>query len=60
MSVKAIHLELVSELTTNAFIAAYRQIVSRRGLPQNIYSDNGTNFVGAERELQRQYTWLNW
>ncbi|XP_067217199.1 uncharacterized protein [Linepithema humile] len=48
---KAVHLELVSDLTTEGFIAALRRFVSRRGKPADIYSDNGTNFVGAKREL---------
>jgi hypothetical protein len=48
---KAIHIELVTELTTAEFLAALRRFVARRGLPQNIYSDNATNFVGANNEL---------
>lgn len=49
---KAIHLEATSELTTAAFLATLRRFVARRGCPQHIYSDNGTNFVGANRELK--------
>jgi len=49
---RAIHIELVSNLTSEAFIAALRRFSSRRGKPANIYSDNGTNFVGANRELK--------
>jgi hypothetical protein len=48
---KAIHIELVTELTTAEFLAALRRFIARRGLPQNIYSDNATNFVGANNEL---------
>lgn len=51
MATKAIHIELVSDLTTDTFLAALKRFVSRRGLPANIYSDNGTNFVGASKEL---------
>ena len=43
---KAVHLELVSDLSTAACIAAIRRFVSRRGCPRNLYSDNGKNFVG--------------
>ncbi|XP_063924137.1 uncharacterized protein LOC135138171 isoform X1 [Zophobas morio] len=52
MSTKAVHLELVSELTTANFLAALKRFVSRRGVASNIYSDNATNFVGAHNELQ--------
>ena len=48
---KAIHLELVSDLSTAACIAAIRRFVSRRGCPKNLYSDNGENFVGSEKEI---------
>lgn len=48
---KAIHIEVVEELTKNAFIAALRRFSARRGKPATIWSDNGTNFVGAQREL---------
>lgn len=51
MSVKAIHIELVSDLTAEAFVAALRRMVSRRGSICNIYSDNGTNFVRANKDL---------
>ncbi|XP_018395454.1 PREDICTED: uncharacterized protein LOC108773960, partial [Cyphomyrmex costatus] len=50
---KAIHLEATSELSTAAFLATLRRFVSRRGCPKEIWSDNGTNFIGANRELER-------
>jgi len=59
MSIKAIHLEVVSDLTSEGFIGALRRFVSRRGLPQHIYSDNGTNFVGANNQLREMYVLLN-
>ncbi|XP_062534087.1 uncharacterized protein LOC134203222 [Armigeres subalbatus] len=49
--VKAVHLEVVGDLTTQAFVAALRRFVSRRGRPEIIMCDNATNFVGARREL---------
>jgi len=52
MTTKAIHLELVSNLTSEAFIAALKHFTARRGLIDHLYSDNGTNFVGANRELK--------
>ena len=51
-SVKAVHLEPVSELTTSAFIATLRRFIARRGIPTTIWSDNGTNFVGAAKEIK--------
>jgi hypothetical protein len=50
---KAIHVELVPELSTEAYIASLRHFIARRGLCTNIYSDNGTNFVWAEKELKK-------
>lgn len=48
---RAVHLEVVEDLTSNAFVAALRRFMSRRGRCAKIYSDNGTNFVGAQKEL---------
>lgn len=48
---KAIHLELTSDLSTESFIAAFRRFIARRGHVSDCYTDNGTNFVGANRQL---------
>ncbi|XP_058799806.1 uncharacterized protein LOC131669141 [Phymastichus coffea] len=52
---KAIHLELVSDLTTATFIAAFRRFVSRRGLCKQLVSDNATTFRGADAELRAMF-----
>ena len=52
LSVKAVHLEVVSGLTTEAFIAALRRFIARRGCPTLIWSNHGSNFVGAKNELK--------
>jgi len=52
MATKAIHLELVSYLTSEAFIAALKCFIARRGLIDHLYSNNGSNFVGVNRELK--------
>lgn len=51
LATRAIHLELVRDYSTSAFLAAFERFTSRRGLPTNLYSDNGTNFQGANKEL---------
>ena len=48
---KAMHLELVSDLTADSFLNALKRFIARRGIIKNIHSDNATNFIGAEREL---------
>lgn len=54
MTTKALHIELVSSLTTAAFIAALKRFIARRGLCTDVYSDCGTNFVGGNRVLARE------
>ncbi|XP_061726239.1 uncharacterized protein LOC133531837 [Cydia pomonella] len=51
LATRALHLELVSDLTKEAFIAALDRFIARRGKPRTIFSDNGTTFVGAANEL---------
>lgn len=53
MVTRAVHLELVSDMTTSAFIAALQRFVSRRGIVHELHSDNGTNFRGANHELNQ-------
>ena len=52
MATKAVHLELVSEMSTVAFLACFDRFLSRRGLPAHVYSDCGRNYVGAARHLR--------
>ncbi|XP_055714991.1 uncharacterized protein LOC129809200 [Phlebotomus papatasi] len=55
---KAIHLEVVGDLTTHSFIAALRRFVARRSAPSHIYCDNATNFRGADSLLKGLLTQL--
>lgn len=52
MSTKAVHLELVPDLSTDSFLNALRRFISRRGLCTDIYSDCGRNFVGCNNYLK--------
>ncbi|XP_062703553.1 uncharacterized protein LOC134286008 [Aedes albopictus] len=52
LSIRAVHLEVVSSLSTDSCKKAFRRFIARRGAPQEVYSDNGTNFVGTNRDLQ--------
>lgn len=55
---RAVHIELAQDLTSDSFINAVLRFVSRRGPPTVIYSDNGTNFRGAEQDvLKAMKTW---
>jgi len=49
---RAVYIDIVSELSTAAFLSSLDRFISRRGVPSTIYSDLGTNFVGAARELK--------
>ncbi len=58
-STKAVHIELVSDLTSEAFLAALKRFVARRGCPTHLQSDNGSNFVGANNILKDIYALLS-
>ncbi|XP_018357332.1 PREDICTED: uncharacterized protein LOC108757420 [Trachymyrmex cornetzi] len=49
---KAVHVELASNFSSEAFLGVFRRFIARRGCPSDIFSDNGSNFAGAERELR--------
>ncbi|GFU58344.1 integrase catalytic domain-containing protein [Trichonephila clavipes] len=55
---KAVHLEMVSDLTTDAFLATLKRFVARGGKCATISSDNAKNFFGANRELKRLHNLL--
>lgn len=52
LSICAVHIEIPLSLDTCSFINALRRFAARRGQPQEIRSDNGSNFVGGQKELK--------
>jgi len=50
LAVKAVHLELVGNLTSDAFIAALHRFITQRGKCLNFYSDSGTTFGGVHHK----------
>ncbi|XP_026481936.1 uncharacterized protein LOC113389088 [Ctenocephalides felis] len=59
MCTKAIHLDLVCDLSTESFLQTLKRFIARRGLPSNIFSDNATTFVGANN-LKKIYINFYW
>ena len=52
MATRAVHLEIAHSLDTQSCLQALQRFIGRRGSPRDVYSDNGSNFVGAARELK--------
>ncbi len=52
MTVRAVHIELVKSQDTTAFLLALNRFISRRGAPETIYSDAGTNFTGGADKVE--------
>ena len=54
-TVRAVHLEIVQDLSTQSFLQALRRFVSHHGWPSTFIADNGKSFVGTERELRKLF-----
>ncbi|XP_030836004.1 uncharacterized protein LOC115921870 [Strongylocentrotus purpuratus] len=54
LAIRAIHIEKADSLDTDSCIAAIRRFIARRGAVREMRSDNGTNLVGAEKELRKE------
>ncbi|XP_025269128.1 uncharacterized protein LOC112639446 [Camponotus floridanus] len=55
-STSASHLELVTDYSSDAFIAAYKRFAARRGICATLSSDCGTNLMGADKELRNLFS----
>ena len=52
MCSRAIHIEMLDDMTTDAFINGFRCFIALRGEVRQIRSDQGSNFVGAKNEFK--------
>ena len=59
LTLRAVHLETAASLSADSAIMALRRFIARRGQPDTIYSDRGTNFVGANTEMKAAMEMLN-
>ena len=59
MATKAVHLEVVRDLSPEGFLAALRCFVARRGCLSTLATDNGSIFIGAQKELKHLYNLIN-
>ena len=48
---RAIHLELVPDLSTETFLQAFGRFCSRKSLPRLMISDNATTYMSAANQL---------
>jgi hypothetical protein len=55
---KALHIEVVTSVTTEAFLAALRRLIAHRGKPKRMYSDTHTNFQSSSNQLHEIYKML--
>ena len=55
LTTRAVHLDLLRNMDSDAYLMALRRFIARRGTPAELWSDQGTNFKGAERELREPF-----
>lgn len=59
LTIRAVHLEIVENLSTDACLVSIKNFINIRGIPLRIRSDNGTNFVGASKTIKNTNTYLD-
>ena len=59
LATKLVHIEVVSSASTEAYIAAHKRFAYRKGMAKHIYSDHGSNFVGARNQMKELYDFLS-
>ncbi|XP_029965347.1 uncharacterized protein LOC115401351 [Salarias fasciatus] len=59
LTTRAVHLDLLTAIDTDSFLMALRRFIARRGTPAELFSDQGTNFRGGERELRETFQKLS-
>lgn len=59
MASRGIHADIVSDQSTEGFLLAYKRFTALRGHPKKLWSDPGSNFVGAKPALEELYRFLN-
>ena len=52
---RAVHLDILTDLSTDSFIRSFRRFVARRGFPNRVISDNGKTFKGADKAIQAMF-----
>ena len=58
MASRAVHVEMLDDISTDSFISAFRCLQAIRGPIKSLYSDQGSNFKGAQTELRKAYNEL--
>ncbi len=59
LTTRAVHLDLLASIDSDSFLMSLRRFIARRGKPNELLSDQGTNFKGGERELKESFAALH-
>ena len=60
LQTRAVHVELVADMSTTTFLRAFSRMCARRGVPDYIWSDNAASFKSADRTLRQLYKQIDW